>query len=77
MMLGPMEHCVGVLANCISSAFGFFGRIFDSIPGSVAVYFASIVVVLAVRFFLLPVVGAGVRSGASDKVRKAKNGRGK
>lgn len=46
---------------------------FNGLSGSEQMIIASAALTLVVKFFILPVVGASMRSGASDTVKKSKS----
>lgn len=70
-----MQDALALLVSSLNSVLDLFDQLFTAVGGASAIYLAALVVFLAVRFLLVPLVGTGLRRGSSDKVQK--KGRGK
>lgn len=68
-------QALSLLVQALNAATNNFDVLFASLPGAGTIFLAAFVVYLAVRFFLIPLVGMSIRSSLSDKV--SKKGRGK
>lgn len=67
-----MDFALSFLANCLANVTNLFTTLFNGIPGSHAVWLASITIFLAGRFLLLPISGgiiSGVRSDTARRVQ--------
>lgn len=64
---------VNVVVSGIAACFSWFDALFAAMPGALEFILAFFAIFIINRFILGPIVGATVRAGASDMVRKAKS----
>lgn len=68
------ETIITLLYNAVSSVFGWFTTILNSIPGSWDSYFTVFIIYISVRFLLKPFLGFQFSAG-SDKAKTTSNGK--
>lgn len=72
-----MDFALSFLANCIANVTNLFTTLFNGIPGSHAVWLASITIFLAGRFLLLPIAGGIITGVRSDTARRVQGNQSK
>ena len=67
-----LTDALSYVEQIFAALIGWMNQLFNSIPGSVQLIVSVFAIYCSVRLLITPIVGAGIRIGASDLVRSSR-----